>query len=122
MAPSTPRFAALALSAALLAALPACTVYQVGPQEYSPYPPTTSFERSWNAVRGAFQDQGVAITLEDRSTGTVRGRRGGIEVTGGVRTQADGSVRVQFDASGTTGEDPALLQRVSRAYDARMGR
>jgi hypothetical protein len=115
------RRAVLALPRAVVATLGACTVYQVGPQEYSPYPPNT-FERSWSAARGAFQDQGVEVVLEDRSTGTIRGRRGGIEVVASVRAQADGSVRVQFDASGATAQDPTLLQRVSRAYDVRMGR
>jgi len=41
-------------------------------------------------------------------------------VTASVRQQADGSVRVQFDATGP--RDPALIERVSRSYDSRMGR
>jgi hypothetical protein len=121
MNPSARRLAVLALPLAVASALGACTVYQVGPQEYSPYPPNT-FERSWSAARGAFQDQGVEVLQEDRASGTIRGRRGGIEVIAGVRPQADGSVRVQFDATGASAQDPTLLQRVSRSYDVRMGR
>jgi hypothetical protein len=102
--------------------LGACTVYQVAPGVYEPYPPATSFERSWNATLGAFGDQGVAITSEDRSTGTIRGRRGGIDLTANVRPQADGSVRVEFNTAGATGQDPQLINRVSRSYDVRMGR
>ena len=41
-------------------------------------------------------------------------------MTASVRTQADGSVRVQFDARDV--RDAALIQRISSAYDARMGR
>jgi hypothetical protein len=52
----------------------------------------------------------------------VRGRRGSINVVGNVRTQADGSVRVQFDTTGATQTDPTLIDRVSQAYERRMGR
>jgi hypothetical protein len=80
------------------------------------------FDRAWNAARGALQDQGVEIAVEDRSNGVIRGQRGVIHVMAQVRTQADGSVRVQFDTSGGTGQDPGLIDRVSRSYDVRMGR
>jgi hypothetical protein len=114
------RRALAALAAAAL--LASCTVYQVAPGVYEPYPPATSFDRSWNAVVGAFADNGVQVVSEDRGAGVVRGRRGGIEVTGAVRTQADGSVRVEFNTAGATGQDPQLINRVSRSYDVRMGR
>ena len=112
-----------ALLAILLAGgvLTGCTVYQTAPGVYASVPPT-SFDRSWNAVIGALGDQGVQITGEDRSTGTVRGRRGGIDVTANVRTQADGSVRIEFNTGGTTAQDPDLINRISRSYDVRMGR
>jgi hypothetical protein len=111
------------LAAALVAAAIAagCTVYQVAPGVYAPAPPAT-FDRSWNAALGAFGDQGVQVTSEDRSSGTLRGRRGGIDVTANVRTQADGSVRVEFSTSGAKAQDPQLLSRVARSYDVRMGR
>lgn len=103
------------------AVLAGCTVYQVGPATYAPAPPT-GFDRSWNAAAGALQDQGVQITAEDRAAGVIRGRRGGIDVTANVRTQADGSVRVEFNTGGATGQDPQLIDRISRSYDVRMGR
>ena len=78
--------------------------------------------RSWAAAIGAFQDQGVRITSEDRGSGVVRGTRDGINVTANVRTQADGSVRVEFNTSGATERDPALIDRISQTYDRRMGR
>ena len=43
-------------------------------------------------------------------------------MTAGVRTQADGSVRVEFNTAGATGQDPQLIERISRSYDRRMGR
>jgi hypothetical protein len=34
----------------------------------------------------------------------------------------DGSVRVQFNTAGATAQDPGLIDRISRAYERRMGR
>ena len=50
-------------------------------------------------------------------------RAGGVELHAhaAIRLLAHaGSVRVQFDATGS--RDPALIDRVSRSYDSRMGR
>jgi hypothetical protein len=107
--------------AAILAA-----VLMLGGCYYPPpaYPVTTqapaSFDRSFAAASGAMRDQGLSINVEDRGSGTIVGTLGGGTVTASVRQQADGSVRVQFDANGP--RDPGLIDRVSRAYDARMGR
>jgi len=79
-----------------------------------------SFDRSFAAASGAMRDQGLAISVEDRGSGTIVGSIGGGTVTASVRQQADGSVRVQFDATGP--RDPGLIDRVSRSYDSRMGR
>ena len=106
------------LVAAIVAA---CTYYEVAPGVYTASPPT-SFERSWSAAVGAFEDQGVRITSQDRAAGQVRGTRDGIDLVANVRTQADGSVRVEFNTSGATARDPSLIDRVSQAYDRRMGR
>ena len=80
------------------------------------------FDRSWNAALASFEDQGVAVSSADRSTGMIRGRRGDIELTANLRTQADGSVRVQFNRVDATTQDPQLMKRVSRSFYARMGR
>ena len=104
---------------AVAALLGGCVVYEPVPTGYSR---PASFDRSWNAAVGAMREQGVAITQEDRAAGIVRGTRGGINVTGSVRPQADGSVRVQFDTSGATASDPTLIDRISRSYEAYMGR
>lgn len=107
---------ALATGAALLGG---CVVYEPVPAGYSR--PST-FDRSFSAAVGAMREQGVAITQEDRAAGIMRGARGGINVTGTVRTQADGSVRVQFDTSGATAADPTLIDRITRSYQSLMGR
>jgi hypothetical protein len=108
----------LMLSAALLAG---CVVYDVGPGGYATAP-APKFDAAWNATVGAFQDQGVQIVREDRAAGIVQGRRGGIDVTANLRTQGDGSVRMELNTTGATGQDPGLINRVSNAYDRRMGR
>jgi hypothetical protein len=115
---------ARALGAALAgtAALAGCYTYPPQPPvAYAAAGPST-FDRSWNAALGAMADQGVQIVQQDRPSGTIRGRYGGIAVTGSVLQQADGSVRVAFDTSGATGQDPQLIDRITRAYNARMGR
>ena len=98
-----------------------CTVYQTAPGVYVTAPQST-FDRSWSAAVGAFEDQGVSITSQDRAAGEVRGTRDGIDIVANLQTQADGSVRVEFRTSGATSRDPTLIDRVSRAYDRRMGR
>jgi hypothetical protein len=86
------------------------------------YPTTTpaSFDRSFSAAGNAMREQGLAIRSEDRASGTIVGAQGNATVTASVRQQADGSVRVQFDANGV--RDPALIDRVSHSYDRYMGR
>jgi hypothetical protein len=112
----------IAIAAIVLGCLAGgCTVYEAAPGVYVTAPPST-FDRSWSAAVGAFEDQGVRITSQDRTAGQVRGTRDGIDLVANVRTQADGSVRVEFNTSGATARDPTLIDRVSRAYDRLMGR
>ena len=100
-----------------------CTVYQTAPTAYTTTPASTSkFDQSWSAAIGAFADQGVRITVQDRSAGVIHGVRGNIRVDGSIRTQADGSVRVEFNTTGATTEDPTLIERITRSYNSRMGR
>ena len=84
--------------------------------------PPSKFDRSFAAAAGAFEDQGVSITSEDRSAGVVQGNRNGIDLIANVHTQADGSVRVAFNTSGTTVNDPELINRITKSYNRRMGR
>jgi hypothetical protein len=99
--------------------LSSCVVYEPAPT-YVPSP--SKFDRAWNAAMAAAQDEGVRIIFEDRSNGVITGSRGDQDVTINVRTQADGSVRVELNARGPAGSDPGLTERISRAYDRRMGR
>jgi hypothetical protein len=103
----------------ILASLPlsGCVVYQPVPVAGS-----SNFDSAWNAALGGAQDAGVQVTSADPSTGLIRGTKDGIDVTVVVARQADGSVRVQFDAKGATQRDPGLSNRFSQAYDRRMGR
>ena len=98
-----------------LTALAGCVVYE-------PVPAPNTFDRSWSAAVAAAQDEGVRIASEDRASGLIRGFRDEQEVTINIRSQADGSVRVEISARGPKGSDPGLAGRISRAYDGRMGR
>jgi hypothetical protein len=108
----------LAAFAALLA-LAGCVVYE---PVHTGGGPAATFDRAWNATLGAFQDQGVKVGVADRATGIIEGRKGGINVKARLMTQADSRIRVEINAGGALSEDPGLPDRVSRAYDARMGR
>jgi hypothetical protein len=109
----------VAMLTAVCMLLSSCVVYEPVPTSV---PAPSKFDRAWNAALGAAQDEGVRITFEDRSNGVITGSRGDQDVTISVRTQADGSVRVELSARGPTGSDPGLTERISRAYDRRMGR
>ena len=112
---------ALLLTAALLTG---CVAYAPPPDTYAIAPPSTAvaLDRSWAAVVGALGDEGVRITDEDRDAGRIYGSREGINVVANIRSRPDGGVRVEFNTSGATGRDPALIRRISQAYDRRMGR
>lgn len=102
-------------------AIAGCTYYEVAPGTYQTSAPN-KFDRAWSATLAAFEDQGVPISAQDRNTGFISGTRDGITVTATLQTQADGSVRVQFNTSGATNRDPTLINRIDRAYDRFMGR
>ena len=81
------------------------------------------FEKSWQAARAAAYDEGVRVTYEDRSSGTLRGDKGTLNVSMTVVTQADGSIQVGISATGPSSQDAASLQdRLTSAYQRRMGR
>jgi hypothetical protein len=111
------QFPAAALLTTVFMLLSSC--YEPVPT-YVPSP--SKFDRAWNAALAAAQDEGVRLISEDRSTGVITGSRGDQDVTISVRTQADGSVRIELSARGPTGSDPGLAERISRAYDRHMGR
>ena len=107
-----------ALCACLAAATSAgCTYYQAVPA--APSGPS-AFDKSWNAALGAAEDLGVSVNTADRTSGYIYGTTPTEDVTISVHTQADGRVRVEFNAKGPTGTD--LPNQLHRAYEARMGR
>ena len=108
------------VAAGFVLALSACTYYVPAPTTTVVPGAPASFDRSFGAAAGALRDQGLAITTEDRNSGTIIGKTGSGTVTASVRQQADGSVRVQFDTSGVN--DSGLIGRISNSYDRRMGR
>lgn len=79
---------------------------------------TAAFDRSWNAALGAAHDVGVAVSTADRTSGYIYGTTGDSNVTIHVFVQADGNVRVEFNAKGAEG----LADSLSDAYHRRMGR
>jgi len=103
------------IAGAACLALAGCTYYV--PATYST---PANFDRSFSAASGAMRDNGVAVTFEDPGRGVIQGNAGGGMVSANVLRQADGSVRVQFDAHDVG--DRTLIDRVSRSYDQRMGR
>ncbi|HEX5607801.1 MAG TPA: hypothetical protein VFY96_14850 [Candidatus Binatia bacterium] len=107
----------IGFSLLIVAALAGCTT-----SEPVPVPAPSTFDRSWSAAVSAAQDEGVRITSEDRGSGVIRGVRTDQEVTINLRSQADGSVRIEIGSRGPKGSDPGLANRISRAYDRRMGR
>jgi len=109
----------LVVVAALLS-IGACVVYE--PVVVSPQSTVQQrFDRAWAAASGAMYDQGVAITVQDRATGVIRGERGGITITATFQTMADSSIQVRFNSSGANSTDPTLINRISDSYDRRMG-
>ena len=99
---------------------------------YYPYPAYTpvavsssvpaSFDASWQAARAAAYDEGVRITSEDRTSGTMRGDKGAFGVLITVASQPNGSVRVQFSVTGAHTEGAGLQDRLAQAYQRHMGR
>ena len=106
-----------AVVVAVVLTLGGCVVYEpvvVGPTVQQ------RFDRSFAAAAGAMSDQGLAITAQDRGSGTIRGTKDGTTIVATLQTLPDGSIQVRFDSSGAS--DPNLIHRVSDSYDRRMGR
>jgi len=109
--------AALIAMCLACAGLGGCVVYGPVPAYHAA---GSNFDRAWSAALGGAQDAGVTVASAEPSTGLIRGTADGGDVTVTVARQADGSVRVQFDARGPAQRE--LAERFSRAYDRRMGR
>ena len=109
----------------LLAIAGLATALLIGGCVAYPYPVTTgpsTFDRSWDAALGAAGDAGVQVTSADRSSGRISGSKSGAAVAIGLQTQADGSVKVSFEAPASTETNPTLNDRWLSNYHRRMGR
>jgi hypothetical protein len=85
--------------------------------------PAEKFEASWQAARGAASDVGVSINREDRATGTLQGTKGSSNVNITVAPRNDGTVQVAVSVTAPTPAESAdLKNRVTNAYQRRMGR
>jgi hypothetical protein len=71
---------------------------------------------------GAMSDQGVSVSDANPTSGLITGQRGGITVIATVAPQADGTTKVEFRTRGDIAQDPQLIDRITRSYNARMGR
>jgi hypothetical protein len=113
----------IVFATAVALGLSACVYDPYYPYGYPAYTsPQAAYDRYWAAAVGAIRDSGMNITSEDRAAGVIQSQRGNTTMNARVITQADGRVRVEFNAGGALNEDPSLPDRVSRAYDARLGR
>ena len=116
------KIVAFCIGAAIALGLAGCYPYPA----YTPVPVASSappnFDASWQAARGAASDEGVRITYDDRSNGTMRGESGSSSVLITVARQADGSIHVAFTVTGQPSGDTNLQDRLARAYQRRMGR
>ena len=106
----------VALAAVMMAS---CTYYQPVPVQQ---PGPSKFDRSWEAAHAAAEDVGVTITEVDRERGMIRGYKNTADVTITLWQEADGSVRVGFNARAPSGPDSGLANTLSQAYHRRMGR
>jgi uncharacterized lipoprotein YajG len=88
----------------------------------APVPQASTAGLASNAVLNAMADQGVTVTGTDPATGAIIGQRGGITVIASVAPQPDGTTRVEFRTRGDIAQDPTLIDRLTRSYNARMGR
>jgi len=102
--------------------LAGCYVYGPPPGPYPYYYGPSTYDRSWNAALDAMRDTGVGIVSTDYNGGIIQGTRNGVDATVRIQGQADGRVKVEFHASGPSGQDPTLADQIYRAYERRMGR
>jgi hypothetical protein len=109
------------LFAVLIAAvsISACVAYPYG---YPAGPGPANFDRSWDAALGAAADAGVQVTSADRASGRISGSKAGAAVNIALLPQADGSLRVSFDAPDAKETNPTLNERWLSSYQRRMGR
>lgn len=88
---------------------------------YEPVP-VDPMRAPWQAAMGAIGDAGLTLASADQATGVIRGTRGAVEGIITVRMRSDGRVGVEIAARDPQQQDPSLVQRLTDAYQRRMGR
>ena len=107
----------LLLALSVVPASPAC-VYP----EPVPVAIPSKYDRSFDAALAAATDVGVVVHSADRFLGRIVGEKAGAEVTIDLKRQADGTVKVEFSAPGSTETNPKLSEQWLSAYQRHMGR
>jgi hypothetical protein len=120
------RNALIRLRPALLAgwlvlAFPGCETTDPVPSHAS-VTARARYDRSWSAALGAMADVGIPVSLADQSTGWIRGKSSAGEVGIHLGQTPDGTVRVQIDTKSVASQDQGLSDRLTQAYNRRMGR
>ena len=79
-----------------------------------------SYDRTFDAARGAMSDQKMTFSLQDRRNGKIVATANGTGISATLQPQLDGTLRVLFAAQEEPPADPGLLQRVIHSYSLRM--
>lgn len=103
-------------------ALLTTTALLTGCVAYAPAPGTSKFDQSFDAALNAASDSGVTVASADRASGRILGSKAGAAVTITLEQQADGRVRVAFNAPDSKQTHPTLTEQLFAAYQRRMGR
>jgi hypothetical protein len=107
-------FKRLAAFLFLTVGLAGCATYEAVPAD--------PMQAPWQAAIGAIGDAGLTLVTADQATGTIRGTRGSVEGIIAVRMRNDGRVGTEITAKDPEKRDPTLVQRLTDAYNRRMGR
>ena len=79
-----------------------------------------SFNRTFEAARGAMSDQQMTFSVENLRQGKLVGMANGTTISATLDPQLDGTIRVLFVNQDATPADPGLLKRVVDAYNTRI--
>ena len=101
-----------------LAALAACGT----PQPRVHFDSQASYDRTFDAARGAMAEQKLVVSVEDRRQGRIVGALDGETITATFEPMLDGTLRVSFLAQNDSPAALVLQQRVAGAYEVRMSK
>lgn len=79
-----------------------------------------SFQRTYEAARGAMSDQQMTFSVQDLRQGKLVGSADGTTISATLDPQLDGTIRVLFVNEDAKPVDPGLIKRVVDAYNTRI--